>query len=420
MYEKAQHHCCEILYVEGKMSYIDKRTCDDGINAIVLTSYIEERSENLEHDDRCLLQEARDAVLKESKSVLKNCTVTLLGKKVKVEFKSGEGENKCCVHLDGSNQPKSYWQTRIDLDAESTLSDDQQDYDDYEDVPSLSLDENIITNIDLSEAEPESRIPVIDKDAISRRWKLLNDEFAVYYEGMLEGDRRVMIKQSKDDNCQNIERIQTEASILWDLDHNNVVKLHGIGEDPVCLITEFLENGTLTQFLIENEKRLKLSDAMKMASQCASAISYVASKGYVHRDIGTRSVLVGSDRVCKLAGFTLAAKLENGIYDAKGNNTIALKWAAPETFTSQTFSPKSDVWAFGILLLEIVLHGKVPYQGLTGPEVTKLVDSGCIPTRPKKCPLELYLVMQQCWEKDPEDRPSADDVKQRLVTLKLE
>ncbi|XP_070556045.1 tyrosine-protein kinase HCK-like [Ptychodera flava] len=320
----------------------------------------------------------------------------------------------------GREQPtKTYWQNDNNSDNESMQSDDQQGDNDNENVQSVSIDENIITDIDISEAEPESRIPVIDKDAISRRWKLLNDEFAVYYEGMLEGDRRIMIKQSKDDSIKNIDMMKSEASVLWDLDHNNIIKLHGMSEDPVCLIIEFLENGTLTQFLIENERRQKLPDAVAMASQCASAISYISSKGYVHRDIGTRNVLIGSNRICKLSGFTLAVKLENGIYEAKGSGTLAIKWTAPEGLLGK-FSPQSDVWSFGMLLLQIVLHGKAPYSGLTNGEVKRLLEFGCIPNRPKECPFELYRIMQRCWEKDPEERPSADDVKQKLDNLKFE
>ena len=93
-------------------------------------------------------------------------------------------------------------------------------------------------------------------------------------------------------------------------------------------------------------------------------MSYLEENGYIHRDLAARNVLVGKNNVCKVADFGLAKCLNEEVY-----NTVAgqfpLRWTAPEALQKRVFSIKSDVWSFGILLTEIVTHGKyVPYQGL--------------------------------------------------------
>ncbi|PKU32092.1 tyrosine-protein kinase lck [Limosa lapponica baueri] len=91
-----------------------------------------------------------------------------------------------------------------------------------------------------------------------------------------------------------------------------------------------------------------------------------------------------------------------------------IKWTAPEAINYGTFTIKSDVWSFGILLTEIVTYGRIPYPGMTNPEVIQNLERGYRMPQPDNCPQELYELMMQCWKERPEERPTFEYMKSVL------
>ncbi|NXG44046.1 HCK kinase, partial [Psilopogon haemacephalus] len=83
-----------------------------------------------------------------------------------------------------------------------------------------------------------------------------------------------------------------------------------------------------------------------------------------------------------------------------------IKWTAPEAINFGVFTIKSDVWSFGILLTEIITYGRIPYPGMTNPEVIRNLERGYRMPCPDMCPLELYNIILKCWRNKPEDRPT--------------
>jgi serine/threonine protein kinase len=71
-----------------------------------------------------------------------------------------------------------------------------------------------------------------------------------------------------------------------------------------------------------------------------------------------------------------------------------------------SYSFKSDVWSFGIVLWELFSYGKIPYAGMSNLIVAEKVLNGYRLTCPENCPEEIYNLMEQCWSVDPIDRPS--------------
>jgi len=110
--------------------------------------------------------------------------------------------------------------------------------------------------------------------------------------------------------------------------------------------------------------------------------------------------------VVKVADFGLARRLmEEDIYESRTGAKFPIKWTAPEAATCGSFTVKSDVWSYGILLYEIFTRGQVPYPGMQNREVIEQVDLGFRMNRPAGCPEQIYHeIMLKCWEKQPEKR----------------
>ena len=70
-----------------------------------------------------------------------------------------------------------------------------------------------------------------------------------------------------------------------------------------------------------------------------------------------------------------------------------------------TFTHASDVWSFGVLLWEMYTYGEQPYNGLTGAEVVKFIESGKRLKRPPKADVDVFSMMTWCWEYEPVNRP---------------
>nr|CAD7591862.1 unnamed protein product [Timema genevievae] len=87
--------------------------------------------------------------------------------------------------------------------------------------------------------------------------------------------------------------------------------------------------------------------------------------------------------------------------------------------TFQKFSNKSDMWSFGILLWEIYSFGRVPYPRIPLADVVKHVEKGYKMEAPEGCPSEVYEMMRQAWDLQPDRRPSFHDLKGKLEQLKL-
>ncbi|KGL80646.1 Tyrosine-protein kinase HCK, partial [Tinamus guttatus] len=83
-----------------------------------------------------------------------------------------------------------------------------------------------------------------------------------------------------------------------------------------------------------------------------------------------------------------------------------IKWTAPEAINFGVFTIKSDVWSFGILLTEIITYGRIPYPGMTNPEVIRNLERGYRMPCPDMCPSELYNIILKCWRTRPEERPT--------------
>ena len=116
------------------------------------------------------------------------------------------------------------------------------------------------------------------------------------------------------------------------------------------------------------------------------------------------------------------------MYEQKTKGALPIRWMAPESLYFSVFTPKSDVWGFGILMWEIVTLGKpiillkviatrnmcpgsTPYPGMGAREVMRRVRDGYRLERPAHCHPDLYLIIQKCWAGDMNKRPDFSELR---------
>uniref|UniRef100_A0A674N0C4 non-specific protein-tyrosine kinase n=1 Tax=Takifugu rubripes TaxID=31033 RepID=A0A674N0C4_TAKRU len=204
------------------------------------------------------------------------------------------------------------------------------------------------------------------------------------------------------------ESFLEEAQIMKKLRHDKLVQLYAVvSEEPIYIVTEYMGKGSLLDFLKDGEGRmLKLPNLVDMAAQVAAGMAYIERMNYIHRDLRSANILVGDNLTCKIADFGLARLIEDNEYTARQGAKFPIKWTAPEAALYGKFTIKSDVWSFGILLMELVTKGRVPYPGMNNREVLEQVERGYRMPCPQECPNSMHELMLQCWKRDAEERPT--------------
>ena len=149
-------------------------------------------------------------------------------------------------------------------------------------------------------------------------------------------------------------------------------------------------------------------------------MAYLEQWSYVHRDLACRNILVGPNaNVVKIADFGLSTLVN--VHDVERrqeahSQKLSIHWSAPEVLSNKAnYSIKSDVWSFGIVLIELWLKGDHPYDRKRSAYITDIVMNGFVHEKPKDCPEDFYQsIIHRCLKFKPTDRPNFDQLIQIL------
>ena len=239
--------------------------------------------------------------------------------------------------------------------------------------------------------------------------------FSVVWEGLMFGTLPVAVKVLKPEKKSAVNEFLKKAAILKILCHPKIVHLCAVcTKEPIYIVLEFMKHGSLLEYLRGKGRTLRLPQLINIAAQIAQGMAFLEERSYVHRDLAARNVLVGENLICKVADFHLAQAVRGGTCEAPADAKVAIKWTAPEAARNNRFSIKSDVWAFGILLYEIVTFGRHPYPDMTNTQVLGQLQQGYRMPRPMGCPDKLYDIMLNCWREDPDCRPTFETLQWQL------
>lgn len=255
----------------------------------------------------------------------------------------------------------------------------------------------------------------IVKEAELRRGGMLGfGAFGKVYKGVWvpEGENvkiPVAIKVLKEGTGANTSKeFLEEAYIMASVEHPNLLQLLAVCmTNQMMLITQLMPLGCLLDYVRTHKEKIGSKAFLNWCTQIARGMSYLEEKRLVHRDLAARNVLVQTPNCVKITDFGLAKLLDINVdeYKAAGGK-MPIKWLALECIQHRIFTHKSDVWAFGVTIWEILSYGARPYENISARNVPELIENGLKLPQPSICTLDIYCIMVSCWMLDADSRPT--------------
>jgi serine/threonine protein kinase len=231
-------------------------------------------------------------------------------------------------------------------------------------------------------------------------------------------DRDVAIKVLREPfrlDAQRSAMLEREARVLASLNHPNIATLYGIESvlDSQALVLELVDGETLAERIAGSP--IPLEDAVMIAQQVAAALEAAHEHGVVHRDLKPQNVKLRADGNVKLLDFGLAKVLSPFAGAGPDASTIVApaggavagtpRYMSPEQARGIAIDKRTDIWAFGCLLYEM-LAGRPAFSGehasdLVAAIIEREPDFSALP---RSTPIALRRLLRRCLEKDPRRR----------------
>nr|XP_033794423.1 mitogen-activated protein kinase kinase kinase 12 isoform X2 [Geotrypetes seraphini] len=198
---------------------------------------------------------------------------------------------------------------------------------------------------------------------------------------------------------------ETDIKHLRKLKHPNIITFKGVCTQApcYCIIMEFCAQGQLYEVLRAGRK-ITPSLLVDWSMGIAGGMNYLHLHKIIHRDLKSPNMLITYDDMVKISDFGTSKELSDKSTKMSFAGTVA--WMAPEVIRNEPVSEKVDIWSFGVVLWEL-LTGEIPYKDVDSSAIIWGVGSNSLHLPvPSSCPDGFKILLRQCWNSKPRNRPS--------------
>lgn len=213
--------------------------------------------------------------------------------------------------------------------------------------------------------------------------------------------------------------IKREIGIISHISHPSVIEfvLYGVDNEKLVLITELGEKTLYDIFKINrtDQEKIGWNDTRKMISiySLASVMSFLHSNNIVHRDLSPKNIIFDYDLNLKILDFGLSIVIEP---NKQNSYKIGTPWYCPPEVIDQEYelSRKGDVYSFSILLYQIITNENPYTDKISRIQLFIEVMNGKRPMRRKSINDSWWKLLEECWQKEPQNRPSFAEILNRI------
>ncbi|CAL9226265.1 unnamed protein product [Arabidopsis halleri] len=274
-------------------------------------------------------------------------------------------------------------------------------------------------------------------DDFSLTNKIGEGGFGVVYKGNLPDGQEIAVKRLSIHSGQGNAEFKTEVLLMTKLQHRNLVKLFGfsIKESERLLVYEFIPNTSLDRFLFDpiKQKQLDWEKRYNIIIGISRGLLYLHEGSefpIIHRDLKSSNVLLDEQMLPKISDFGMARQFDFDRTQAITRRVVGTYgYMAPEYAMHGRFSVKTDVYSFGVLVLEIITGKRNSGLGLgegtdlptfawqnwiEGTSMEQLIDPVLLKCYNKKQSMQCFEIALSCVQENPSKRPTMDSVVSML------
>nr|XP_018668558.1 serine/threonine-protein kinase Nek8-like isoform X1 [Ciona intestinalis] len=207
-------------------------------------------------------------------------------------------------------------------------------------------------------------------------------------------------------NSQERQMAMNETRVLAMLNHPNIICYYDTFEDNGVLMIEmeYADDGTLAQFLAKSESAIEEKKIFSMFSQIVSGLAHMHDQKVLHRDLKTANIFLTKEGVVKIGDFGVSKVISSRI---AANTVLGTPYyISPEICEGKSYDEKSDIWALGCILYEMVTRQRT-FEGTNLPALVNKIMQGSIPPIRGDYSNDIRRLIKDMLQKDPDLRPTA-------------